>query len=78
MGDPSNNLNAGYPMSDDSVDTVNPSFDMHPMKVFIDEAQNSPYKTIQKNNAGVIPHNGGRLGPYNIIKSSKNKGHGVQ
>jgi hypothetical protein len=64
-------------MSDDSIDTVNPSFDMHPMKVFIDEAQNSPYKTNQKN-AGIITHNGGRLGPYNIIKSSKNKVNGPQ
>jgi hypothetical protein len=65
-------------MSDDSIDTQgNPSFDMHPMRVFIDDGLNSPYKTIQKN-AGIIPHNGGRMGPYNIIKSSKNKGTGVQ
>jgi hypothetical protein len=33
-------------MSDDSVETVNPSFDMHPMKVFIDEANNSPLKIL--------------------------------
>ena len=50
---------------------------MHPMKVFIDEGLNTPYKTIQKN-GGIIPHNGGRLGAYNIIKSSKNKGNGAQ
>ncbi len=36
-------------MSDDSVDTINPSFDMHPMRVIIDEALNTPNKTMQKN-----------------------------